>query len=71
MKIVQFSNGKYGVRTYWFFGWYFIDTKPVCNTLCRPIGDDYFYHCQVDTIGEAGDLARRFKEKAYKIVESV
>lgn len=25
MRLVKFENGKFGVRTYWFFGWHFMD----------------------------------------------
>lgn len=24
-RLVQFHNGTYGVRSYWFFGWHFLD----------------------------------------------
>jgi len=32
MKIVRFENGKYAIRTFWFFGWNFLDlTNPRFN----------------------------------------
>lgn len=62
MKIVQFSNGKYGVRTRWFFGWWFIDAKPVSDITERLEGAAFFRDCMVDTLEEARSLAaRRYK----------
>ena len=31
MKLVEFENGKFGVRLYWFFGWYFRDLQASRN----------------------------------------
>jgi len=27
MKLVEFENGKFGVRNYWLFGWHFVDLE--------------------------------------------
>jgi len=25
MKLVEFEDGTFGIRKFWFFGWYFVD----------------------------------------------
>ena len=50
MKIVQFANGQYGIRKYWFWGWFFVDLKnPYTFEWVR--GTIYFSNCM-------GDLAK-------------
>lgn len=43
MKLVQFENGKYGVRAGWFFGWEFVDLKEPRFKWKR--SDEHFYDC--------------------------
>ena len=44
MKLIEFSNGTFGVRRYWFFGWHFMDLKS--TNFAWNKGDLYFSHCQ-------------------------
>jgi len=44
MKIVQFKNGKYGIRK-WFFGWKFADLK-LKGRYWWPVWSDYYSDCQ-------------------------
>lgn len=66
MKIVQFSNGKYGVRTYWFFGWHFKSRTPGFNWT---LGSECIDCCFVNTIDDAKKLANRKQKTDYKILE--
>lgn len=63
MKIVQFSNGKYGVRTYWFFGWVWIGDGDMLVRFDRAT--------RFNTIEDARLWATRSKEPAYKILEDI
>ena len=43
-RLVQFDNGKFGVRLGWFFGWKFRDLHHT-NFAWGP-GGTWFHHCQ-------------------------
>ena len=45
MKLVEFENGEFGIRVYWFFGWYFRDLESNKNYSWRR-EDSYFQDCQ-------------------------
>jgi len=44
MRLVKFKNGKYGLRTFWFFGWHFRDLANIKFNWTR--SDRYFEDCQ-------------------------
>lgn len=60
-KLVRFHNGKYGIRTYWFFGWHFLDLVSEGYHWRRC--DKFFSHCQADK-----ETAMQ-KSSDYEIVE--
>jgi hypothetical protein len=43
MKIVKFENGKYGIRRFWFLGWWFVDLRSPRLNWTR--GDSDFEDC--------------------------
>lgn len=44
MKLVQFEDGTYGVRTFWFFGWWFRDLA--CPGFSWKVSSRFFYGCK-------------------------
>ena len=67
MKIVQFENGKYGVRIYWLFRWHFAS--------CSIYASGAFYdpeeiqkYCQLKTFEEAKKLLL-IRQNKYKIIK--
>ncbi len=44
MELVQFENGTFGVRTYWFFGWHFLSRHERYN-FSAP--EHIVAHCQM------------------------
>jgi hypothetical protein len=62
-RLVKFSNGKYGVRKCWFFGWYFKD-------LTNP---SYFWRMNSKWFGDcmgSEDEARKELEKlTYEVIK--
>lgn len=68
MKIVQFSNGKYGVRTYWFFGWRYLDL--IEQDYSWPKNDEFFRDCIVDSVDEILRLVPSL-EITHKVVGSI
>lgn len=42
MRLVQFDDGKYGVRSYWLFGWRFVDLE---NPYFHWEPGDKFFKC--------------------------
>lgn len=65
MKLVEFSNGNYGVRGYWLFGWSFYDLKSHGFLWRRR--SRFFIDCQ-GTREEAEDFIRRNQLPKYKFV---
>lgn len=69
MKIVQFSNGKYGVRTYWCFGWFFKSATPGYHWRDEKYVKDY---CMFDTLESARNVTiapKKPKKLTHKVVE--
>ena len=66
MKIVQFENGKYGVRVYWLFGWYFLSKHGVYNWKDVEGVADY---CQLETFEEAKKLLQ-MRQNKYKTIKT-
>jgi len=64
MKIVQFENGKYGVRTFWFLGWWFLDLTSV--TFKWRQCDAWFHCCLTDDLEKVKQQIGQSKMK-YKI----
>lgn len=65
MRLVRFENGKYGVRTHWFFGWHFMDLK--CRGFSWKIGSEFFPDCMASQ--EAAEAAFRLARLPYEIIE--
>lgn len=66
MKLVEFSNGKWGIRTYWWFGWHFLDFDD--NTTSRRQSSVYFRYCQTSRgIAEARFADRMLKHRVVKV----
>lgn len=65
MKLVKFSNGKFGVRACWFFGWHFYDLISPHITWHR--SDSGFVYCQ----GSKEDAERIIRMKTstdYEVI---
>lgn len=52
-RLIQFPNGKYGVRTWWFLRWYFVDL--VDPRFTWSMKDRFFPDCQ-GTLERAKDV---------------
>lgn len=66
MKLVQFENGEYGVRTNWFFGWRFLDLKDSQHRW-RP-SDGFFCDCK-GSEEEALSAMKRVRAPKYRVIE--
>ena len=44
MKLVEFENGKFGIRLHWWFGWYFRDLRD--TSMMWTHKNQWFSHCQ-------------------------
>jgi len=64
MKLVRFSNGKYGVRLYWWFGWHFLGLNDQC---ARTTGEYVIRYC-MGTEEQARKAMEEYKLK-YTIVD--
>jgi hypothetical protein len=63
MKKVKFANSKYGVRTYWFFGWHFLDLEsPVYSWK----GGTTYFPCCVGS-EEQADKALAFRTAKHEV----
>ena len=69
MKLVEFENGKFGVRVYWFFGWHFRDliSDKKYNWSRK---DSFFRDCQGTHEKAEYCFGKKFKKKymGYKLV---
>jgi len=77
MKIVQFNNGKYGIRSFWFFGWRYYDLDTLCSCECggityesysrgtktRNVYDIYFHDCQRSDLNYVKRLYEFLKDR--------
>lgn len=63
-KIVEFSNGKYGVRVNWFFGWRFVSTNPNYTFFFK---SDIRACCQFETFKYAKEILSNYVELNSKI----
>ena len=66
MKIVQFENGKYGVRLFWFFGWFFSSKHGVYNW--KDV-EGVANYCQLKTFEDAKKLLQ-IRQNKYKIIKT-
>lgn len=64
-KLVKFNNGRYGIRSYWFFGWFFVDL--VTNGFNWAPGSMFFSDCQ-GSREKVESILNRGKIK-YELVE--
>lgn len=64
MKVVEFSNGKFGIRTYWFFGWHFQSLS--ISTISWRKGDRCFDSCQGTKQQVFAVL--KYRDITYKII---
>ena len=69
MKIVKFDNGKYGIRTYWLFGWSFVNFSIPHQT--ELTGSPYFHQAQTHRYSSALDLYNELTGKSakHKVIE--
>lgn len=63
MKIVKFNNGKYGVRTYWFFGWSFIGIDGDYTWRSK---EDIIKYCMTNDLEKCKELIKSYTI-AYKL----
>lgn len=65
MKLIQFDNGKFGVRAHWFFGWRFYDLRN--DGFFWPKSSIFFCDCMGSR--EKAENFISFKKMSYKVVE--
>ena len=63
MKLVEFENGKFGIRVYWFFNWHFLDLVS-SKGYTRSRKDQFFEDCQ-GTRERAEECMNKKFEKKY------
>lgn len=64
MKIVDFGNGKFGLRRFWFFGWYYVDLKD--HKFSWPSGSPLFKSECIGTLEQVRGVRDYLKPKVYK-----
>lgn len=62
-RLVRFSNGKYGVRAHWFFGWYFFDL--ISPGFKWMISGRHFSDCQ----GTKEQAEAIYGSLSYRVIE--
>lgn len=62
MKLVEFDNGTYGIRLFWFFGWCYLDLHGWNFDIWWQMRDKNFTRCQ-GTYENVKNIFRRYENK--------